>query len=537
MNALRTPFLVLAFLATAVWSESAGGPKAKSAKGKDATAKKPKGHFTIGKGTTYVTGPLDKDGYIGYAAALNKRLRKGVTPANNANVLLWKAMGPRPEGGRPMPPEFFRWMGIQAPPEKGRYYINLYQYRKEHLKIDLGRPGDDIDNQWDRVTQRPWTPEDYPDIASWLKANEKPLALVVQASKRPQFYSPLVSGRSSGLIAALLPGVQKCRDFASALVIRAMLRIGQGNYDDAWQDLLACHRLGRLVMRGGTLIEALVGIAIDSVAARADLVFLDRAKLRAQQVKSCLRDLHKLPPLAEIADKMSPTDRFMLLETVMMVDRYGIKHLEYIGAVTISRPPKNPGPLPKRILEGIDWDPALRNANRWYDRLVAAMREKDRGSRKVKLDQIEMELKALKKKVVDSGGLAQLSTSGKKAKGKVIVDILVSLMMPAVAKVLDAVDRTRQVQANISLALALAWYQREHGHYPKKLAALAPEYLPEIPGDMFSGKPLIYRPARKGYLLYSVGVNGNDEGGRGYDDKPPGDDLSVRMPLPKSRGN
>jgi hypothetical protein len=26
-----------------------------------------------------------------------------------------------------------------------------------------------------------------------------------------------------------------------------------------------------------------------------------------------------------------------------------------------------------------------------------------------------------------------------------------------------------------------------------------------------------------------VGVNGKDEGGRGYEDDPPGDDLSVRM--------
>jgi hypothetical protein len=37
----------------------------------------------------------------------------------------------------------------------------------------------------------------------------------------------------------------------------------------------------------------------------------------------------------------------------------------------------------------------------------------------------------------------------------------------------------------------------------------------------------------KGYLLYSVGVNGKDDGGRQFDDDPPGDDLSVRMPLPE----
>src|SRR5690349_12610174 len=58
--------------------------------------RKPK--FTIAKETTFVTGPVDKEGYIDYIAALNERLRKGVTPENNVVVLLWKALGPHPQG-------------------------------------------------------------------------------------------------------------------------------------------------------------------------------------------------------------------------------------------------------------------------------------------------------------------------------------------------------------------------------------------------------------------------------------------------------
>src|SRR5258708_4011326 len=80
-------------------------------------AKKSKPKFTISKETTYITEPLDKDGYPDYAAALNKRLSKGVTPENNANVLIWKAIGPHPDGVT-MPAEFFKLMGMEAPPEK-----------------------------------------------------------------------------------------------------------------------------------------------------------------------------------------------------------------------------------------------------------------------------------------------------------------------------------------------------------------------------------------------------------------------------------
>src|ERR1700730_3386738 len=67
--------------------------------------------FTVGSETTFVTEPLDKHGYIDYVTALNERLGKGITPDNNANVLIWQALGPHPEGGT-MPEEYFQWLWI-----------------------------------------------------------------------------------------------------------------------------------------------------------------------------------------------------------------------------------------------------------------------------------------------------------------------------------------------------------------------------------------------------------------------------------------
>ncbi len=62
---------------------------------------------------------------------------------------------------------------------------------------------------------------------------------------------------------------------------------------------------------------------------------------------------------------------------------------------------------------------------------------------------------------------------------------------------------------------------------------LAPKYLAAVPDDLYSGKALIYRPSEKGYLFYSVGINGNDEEGRSWDHDPPGGNLPVRIPLPE----
>ena len=113
------------------------------------------------------------------------------------------------------------------------------------------------------------------------------------------------------------------RRFARALAARAMLAVNDGRLADAWADLLACHRLGRLVARGATLIEGLVGIAIDAIASNADLGYLANAKLTTKQTLDCLNDLRTLPPLPPIADKIDVGERFMFLDSVMMIRRGG----------------------------------------------------------------------------------------------------------------------------------------------------------------------------------------------------------------------
>jgi hypothetical protein len=51
--------------------------------------------FTLGRDTTYFSGPLDKDGYVEYETALNERLSRSIVPEKNANVWLWRAFGPK----------------------------------------------------------------------------------------------------------------------------------------------------------------------------------------------------------------------------------------------------------------------------------------------------------------------------------------------------------------------------------------------------------------------------------------------------------
>ena len=66
--------------------------------------------------------------------------------------------------------------------------------------------------------------------------------------------------------------------------------------------------------------------------------------------------------------------------------------------------------------------------------------------------------------------------------------------------------------------LALRAYFRDHNAYPNSLNNLIPTYLKSIPVDPLGTGPFKYRTTGKSYLLYSIGPDGVDNGGKPIDD-------------------
>jgi len=77
--------------------------------------------------------------------------------------------------------------------------------------------------------------------------------------------------------------------------------------------------------------------------------------------------------------------------------------------------------------------------------------------------------------------------------------------------------KTARVEA-IMLAdragLACRLYKSKNGSYPVSLEELVPGFLPEVPIDPFTGEPLVYRREGQGFIVYSLGSNEKDDGGR-----------------------
>lgn len=91
--------------------------------------------------------------------------------------------------------------------------------------------------------------------------------------------------------------------------------------------------------------------------------------------------------------------------------------------------------------------------------------------------------------------------------------VLVEPLRPAIEFVMEQSDAMRSLHELVVTAIALERYRLEHGGYPQGLDELVPGYMNVMPMDAIDGQPLRYRGERDVYTLWSIGLNGADDGG------------------------
>jgi tetratricopeptide (TPR) repeat protein len=499
---------------------------------------------TIRKETTIVTEPLDAEGYVDILSAVNARLSEGVTSDNNAVVPLRVAMGLEGNAGE-FREQFDKMLGIESVGDG--IFVPLAETAKT-LGID------DPNEAYERLREahaQPWTAADNPAIAGWLLANEPALELITQATLRPRFYAPYITGDDAApqLVAVLLPVLQNSREAARALVARAMLRAGEGEIDKALDDLAATHRLARLVAQDPTLIGGLVAIAIDSMACHADVAVISTGTWDVEDLEAYLQRLNQLPPLPVMAERVDYVERLMFVDVVLSLAR-GKCDPEML-AVAGGGGLQILDNIPQFVMGTIDWDAMLRQAHVWYDRIVAAMREETYAEQEAALAAIDADLKSLAGSVKDPLQIAAIVLSDNQTRGqllgKQIGNTLLALLLPATKAASAAEFRGKAKFELGQIAVALEAYRAVFGEYPESLAPLAKDIMTQVPHDPFSAGPPRYQRKDRGFLLYSVGPNGKDDSATSYISSTKngehvaegtvtmeeGDDLVIRVPLPE----
>jgi hypothetical protein len=92
--------------------------------------------------------------------------------------------------------------------------------------------------------------------------------------------------------------------------------------------------------------------------------------------------------------------------------------------------------------------------------------------------------------------------------------VLVGLFAPAAEAVQKSAEWSRGIRDGVLIGIALELYRREHGQWPASLDELTPRWLPILPVDRITGRPLRYRLVDGQPMVYSVGVDRDDDHGR-----------------------
>ncbi len=474
--------------------------------------------IAVGKETTRVTGPVRDDGYIDFLAALNALASAGVTHENNAAVLLAQAIDPASidAGQRAL---FYKMLGVEPPTKSDGLFSDSAAF--------LTNQGDQFGEKVDTLV--PWSPEKFPPRARWLTLHERALDLAVEATRRSRCYFPMIRKPDAPMIYdAMLYGLQPSIEIGRAIVARALLRLHEGRTADAVQDLLACHRLARLIGSGPILLHGAVSRSIEIKTCFADAALLQSGQLSAAAALAYRDDLQKLAPQPSTADLFDGGERILLLGFASELAEHQQPELENMMADLVEA--LSPLADSEFVVDLYDiqmtlvWNQALRSANREWDRWLAAIRTPVTDWRELRIEKLEEEARAILKQKPEDLGETTLQD-----KGEWMGRMLATRMMPNFRSDPIVEDRARMRVDLVLVGLALAAYHADNGAYPETLDALAPRYCHAIPADRFTTKPLVYRPEGQGYALYSAGDNSIDDGGRPSTAVPPGDDIVIRI--------
>ncbi len=113
---------------------------------------------------------------------------------------------------------------------------------------------------------------------------------------------------------------------------------------------------------------------------------------------------------------------------------------------------------------------------------------------------------------------------------------LVRMLLPAIEKVVQAAMRGSARQRCLACAIACERYRQANGRWPKDLAEIPKTILAEVPRDPYVDAPLNYKVLPDGIVVYSVGEDRADDGGKlSYATPLPGEDLGTRLWSPEFR--
>ncbi len=373
-------------------------------------------------------------------------------------------------------------------------------------------------------------------LKQWLCDNAETIEFFKQASEKPHCWWQR-QAKDNVVLNVLMPESASMRNLVKMMVWQAKLKAYDGDIEGAFEDLLSCYQTGQHYKGPRSLVEQIVGIAIESIAVKNSITILSNREINGQLLKSFQGKLNEQMANSSYVINYK-TERFLALDFIQRCytdNGRGSGHMipgrlkEFMNVIDYS--PRNKDATEKAVL---DYARCLAMAI-----TVANRREMWRVFDKFYSNAQEgayMTPWQLREKNIDFEIVLSNWSFFKKVRY-----LPVGIFMPAGHRIIELSCRSKAHSKAVLTIIAVLRYKQELGGYPENPDKLIEAgYLRELPMDPYSDRPLIYRKTDEGFTLYSVGPNFEDDGGqsaRGKKGKPrvwadEGD--AVFWPVPKS---
>jgi hypothetical protein len=303
-------------------------------------------------------------------------------------------------------------------------------------------------------------------------------------------------------IATLLPNTQKIREGSRALSLQFHVHRHKGEIPDAVTSVTSQIALGRALDGEPTMVSQLVRIAVIGGAIKEAQQLMQEAQVSDADLRRLQAQLRKI-------------DSKQVLKNALV----GERAMSY----TVCLDPQQFAEV-QDIRPGLGREIMQRQPQRVFD--AAKMLELNL---RISEGADESLFKAWEEAQAAEMDIRQIAGS---MIGKFYY-MYTLLLSPAYTSGVGAFARNAAERDSADSAIAAELYRRKNGKWPARLDDLVPEFLPAVPLDPFTNRPLILKSDGQSCRIYSVGNDSIDQGGNFTGDQKPGSDIGFEVHTPQ----
>jgi uncharacterized membrane protein len=368
----------------------------------------------------------------------------------------------------------------------------------------------------------------WPDTVEWLDKHSAGIELARQAAGKPAMgflLGPNGSAADPGmgwtfhdqtpnepLLFVLLPHLNYLRNMNHVLFLDARLAAERGDGARVEADVMAMLGLGRQ-LRGpdSFLVTQGTGLWFDIEAIRRlRFVLVNHPALFKEDQLICLAHALAGPRVAADLMTFKPDRGFFadIVQRSFTDDGHGNGHMTLAGVHFLAEI--------KRMISGDD----SRGLPAWEAVSTAPLLSASRAQLMAVYDQFADQAEANLQQPIRNADLRGVNshfaalTSSPTSWFRFNV---LSELMPVLTGSQRSCETYLGERDGVVVGIALELFRRRQAHYPAALSELTPGLLPEIPADRITGDPVKYKLIDGKPVVYSVGADRIDDGGRAPD--------------------